>query len=273
MPHLRHPSQQVQAGGVGYNCGSMGLGVEDLLQRLVERMTAVGYNDYMVKRVKERVAELQQNGICGVNKFVQKLLDRVDNKETYLDILMKGRFAIILARNNFSDIYIEYIDKGPDLKATWNRNTIYFEVTRRHSEVDEWAEQSEAAFVSQDRPENIISRIQGKIRQLPKGEMNIVVIWSDTINLLPPVVKEAFEYIKQEIEDDLERYKDLSGVLFTEGGGVNVTTMKQFYLFKNDKASKPLGTRLTKKLESLHEQDLKQLQREIEELTVALKRL
>lgn len=250
--------------------------IKDRLGKLIERMGNLGYNDYMIKRVKERIEELQQRDINGVDKFVQKLSNRVADKQAYLDILMEGRFAIILARNGFSGVTFIKEDiehKLPDLKATWNKNIVYFEITRRHSEIDEWQEQLEATFVSPDRVENIISRIREKIRQLQSGEINIVVIWSDTINLLPPDVKEAFEYIKQEIDDDTERYKDLGAVLFTEGGGVNAATLKQFYLFKNEKASKPLGSRLTNKLESLHERSLKKIQREIEEMIAALKQL
>lgn len=250
--------------------------IKDRLQKLIKRMKELGYSDYMVERVKERVGGLQQRGVSCVNRFVQKLLDRISDKEAYLDILMEGRFAIILAKHNFSDIEIEYAEKGPDLKARWNRRTVYFEVTRRHSEVDEWGEWAQeqgAFFVLPDKAENTISRIRGKLSQLQNNEINIVVLWSDTIALLPPAVKEAFEYIKQEIDDDPEKYKDLSAVLYTEGGGVNSATLKQFYLFKNNKASKLLGSHLTKKLESLHEQDLKQLQREMEELAAALRQL
>jgi len=247
--------------------------IRSRLQKLIEKMERLGYNDYMRKRAEERVNELRQRGVCGVDKFVQKLIDRVNDKEAYLDILMEGRFAVILARNKFSKIFIEYGEEGPDLKADYNRRTVYFEVTRRRPSGDEWAEQPEASFASADKAENIISRIQEKIRQLQSGQTNIVVIWSDTINLLPPDLKEAFEYIKQEIIDDPEKYKNLSGVLFTEGGGVDVATLKQFYLFKNGNASKPLKTRLTRKLESLHEQNLKQLQREMEELVAAFKKM
>lgn len=250
--------------------------VKDRLQKLVKRMKELGYNDYMIERAKERVNELKQRGVYCVDRFVQKLLDRIGDKEAYLDILMEGRFAIILAKHNFSDIEIEYAEKGADLKARWNRKTVYFEVTRRHSEVDEWGEGAQeqgAFFVLPDKVENTISRIRGKLSQLQNSEINIVVIWSDTLQLLPPSIKEAFKYIKREINDDPEKYKSLSGVLFTEGGGVDIATLKQFYLFKNDKASQPIGPRLTLKLESLRERDLQELQKEIEEMLAALKQL
>jgi hypothetical protein len=254
--------------------------INNRLQRLIEGIKKANYKDcdreYMARLAEERINELQQREVNCVDKFVQKLLDRISDKEAYLDILMEGRFAIILARNNFLDIEIEYAEKGPDLKARWNRKTAYFEVTRRHSEVDEWGEWAQregASFVLPDKVENTIGRIRGKLSQLQDNEINIIVIWSDTIRLLPPVIKEAFEYIKQEITNEPKKYKNLSGVLFTEGGGVEGTTLKQFWLFENDKTSKPLGLRLAKKLDSLHERDLKQLQREMDELAAALRRL
>jgi len=254
--------------------------IKERLRKLIEGIKKADYKDcdkeYMARLAEERINELQTRGVYDIDKFVRILTDRVNDKEDYLDILMEGRFAVILARNNFSHIHIEYAEKGPDLKARWNRKTVYFEVTRRHSEVDEWGEWAQeqgAFFVLPDKVDNTISRIRGKLSQLQSNEINIVVIWSDTIRLLPPSIKEAFEYIKQEITNEPKKYKNLSGVLFTEGGGVEGTTLKQFWLFENDKTLKPLGPRLAKKLDSLHERDLKQLQQEIRDLTAALERI
>lgn len=248
--------------------------IRERLQGLTERMKQLGYNDYMVERVKERVGELQKRGVNCVDRFVQKLLDRIGDKEAYLDILMEGRFAIILARNNFSDIEIEYAEKGPDLKARYNRKTVYFEVTRkRPSEDNELFSQPGGHFTKHARIENIISKIQEKMGQLQCGEVNIVAVWSDAIAWHQSALGKAFGYIKQEIYDDPTRYKDLSAILFTEGGGVSPERLTPFQLFKNDKASNPLGTRFARKLESLYERNPKQLQREFEELAAALKRL
>ena len=208
-----------------------------------------------------------------VNRFVQKLLYRIGDKEAYLDILMEGRFAVILARNNFSHIEIEYCDKGPDLKARWNRKTVYFEVTRSRPSEDDRAVQNRAAFVSQDSVESIRSKIQGKLPQLQSGGINIIVIWSDTVNWLLRRMKEAFKYIQQENDQNPGVYKKLSGVLFTESGGVDMATLKQFYLFENKEASKLLGSRLFNKLDNLHERNINRLQREKEELAAALRKL
>jgi hypothetical protein len=246
--------------------------IEDKLQKLIMRMEELDYNSYMIGLAKERVNELQQRGVLGIDKFVQKLKDRVNDKEAYLDILMEGRFAIILARNNFSKIQIEYADSGPDLEAIWNRKTVYFEVTRRRSAIDEWAEVREAPLPPPDEPENIINKIQQKLKQLRIGKVNVIVFWSDTMAVVSLNMKEAFEYIKQEISQNPGTYEDLSGVLFTEGGGVSAGTLKQFRIFENNKASKPLGMRLTKKLESLHEEDPKKWEREFEALADALKK-
>lgn len=244
-----------------------------MYEKLIEIMKELGYNSHMIRLAKERIIELQERGVHNVDKFAQKLIDRLTDKEDYLDILMEGRFAIILARNKFSEIHIEYCEAGPDLKANYNDNTVYFEITRRRPTEDDKAVQSRAAFVSRDRAENIISKIQEKLRQLQSDEINIVVVWSDTIRLSEHELEKAFEYIKQEIKDDPEKYKDLGGVLFTNSGGVDVATLKEFYMFPNDNASKPLGTRLAEKLESLHEQNTNKLQKEWEAITAAIKRL
>ncbi len=188
-------------------------------------------------------------------------------------MLMEGRFAATLAHNNFSGIEVEYCSNGPDIKATWNRNTVYFEVTRKRSLEDEWADEREpfirSAVASQDSIKNIISKIEAKLKQLKNAEINIVVLCSSTIAVDEHDIREAFKLI----EKTPKEYKKLSGILFTNDYGVDTATLKQFYLFKNDKASKPLGLRLTKKLESLLEQNRKKLQRENEELAAAFKKL
>ena len=227
--------------------------------KLCNKMRQAGYEEFKIKRVEKLVDELQQHGVQGLDTFVRKLAERVTNRQGYSDILKEGRFALILARNKFSQIQFEYSDKGPDLNANYNRRTVYFEVTRRHSEVDEWAEQSQDVLPPPDAPENIISRIQGKMSQLRSGEINIIVFWSDTVAVLVFEVKEAFEYIRQEINRNPGVYGKLSGVLFTTGG-VNVATLKQFYLFTNNEASKRLPIRLVRKLESLCEKDRGKLQ-------------
>ena len=251
--------------------------IKERLQRLIERIKKANYKNcdvgHMAQLAEERINELQQSGVNCVERFVQRLLDRIGEKEEYLDILMEGRFAIILARNNFSDIEIEYCDEGPDLKARWNRKTAYFEVTRKRPSEDDkrFSRPGAGAYwVKPAESEDIIGKIQGKLPQLKPGEINIVVLWSDTPAWNQGVLKEAFEYIKQEITDGPNEYRNMSGVLFTEGGGVNTTTLQQFYLFK---ASKPLGPRLAQKLKSLHERNPKRLKREFEELAAAMRRL
>ncbi len=247
--------------------------IEENLQKLTERMKELGYNSHMIGLVEKRVNELQRKGVYGVNQFIQKLLSRVTDKEKYLDILTEGRFAIILTRLKFSKIHIEYYDRGPDIKADWNKNTVYFEITRRRPTEDDQAAEVGATVISRDRTENIISKIQGKLRQLQSDGINIIVLWSDTITLSQHELEKAFGYIKQEIKQNPGTYEDLSAILFTEGEESYRTTLKKFYLLKNDEARKPLGICLTRKLKSLQKQNFKKMQREGEVIAAAMKRL
>ena len=245
--------------------------IKDRLQRLIEGIKKANYKDcdkeHMARLAEERINELQKRGVYCIDRFVQKLLYRIGDEEEYLDILMEGRFAIILARNNFSDIEIEYCDEGPDLKSRWNRNTVYFEVTRKRSIEDEWAGQLEDHKLPSNKIGNIIGKVNSKLKQLKLGEINIVVFWSSTVAVYKHRIGEAFEHIK----NDPEKYKDLSGILFFAEGGFSIPTMKQCCLFKNEKALKPIGPRLTKKLDSLNELSPKQLKRERERWTAILK--
>jgi hypothetical protein len=254
--------------------------IKERLQGLIEGIKKAGWRDcdkeHMARLAEERINELQKRGVYCVDRFVSKLLGSIGGKEAYLDILMEGRFAIILARSGFSNIHIEYCDKGMDIKANWNRKTIYFDVTRKRPSEDDkrFSHPGAGAYwVKLAESEDIIGKIQGKLPQLKPSEINIVVLWGDTPAWSQVVLGEAHKYIKQEICDDPNRYKDLSAILFTPGGFVNSVTLKQFYLFENDKASKPLRPRLANKLESLHEKNPKQLKREFEELAASFKQL
>jgi hypothetical protein len=240
--------------------------------KLCSKMCRSGYEEFQIERVKKLVDELQQRRVQGTDRFVRRLMERVADKQGYFDILMEGRFALVLARNRFSHIQIEYSGEGPDLKASYYRRPVYFEVTRRHSKVDEWAEQSQDDLPPPDDPENIIGRIQNKMSQLRTGEVNVLVFWSDTVAVLKREMQEAFEYIVQEVSCNPGVYGKLSGVLFTTGG-VDSADLKQFYLFVNDKASKPLPSRLTRKLESLCEENRKRLQRRFDRLAIAMREL
>lgn len=232
------------------------------MTRLCNKMARNGYKDFDIRRVKELVDELQRSGVQGIDVFVRILSERVANRQEYLDITKEGRFARTLSRNGFSQIHIEYSPQGPDIKADYNRQAIYFEVTRvRPDEEDDNWDKSEARFIESRSAENILQKIQDKLGQLLDGEVNIVVYWSSTVQVRHIDVRDALTYIKREIEADPERYRKLSGVLFTEEEGINMSTQKQYYLFENNKVSRPLGIRLARKLKSLHTEDPNVLQR------------
>jgi len=243
------------------------------LQKLIEKMKQLGYQGHWIRLTVEYVNQLQGKGVLDVDKFVRRLerCTKGNDKREYWDVLMEGRFAAILASNNFSGIEVEYSSKGPDIKAEWNGNTIYFEVTRKRSKVDEWAEQTEDAELPSGEPEDIITKIQGKMGQLISGKINILVFWSSTLAVLHLEMAEAFRLIQQEINQNPQTYEKLSGILFTEDGGTDVVTKKQFYLFKNDKAAKPIEPRLAGKLKSLHERNPRELQRNWEAVAALLK--
>ena len=242
-----------------------------MYENLIKHMKALNYKDHWIKNTIEWINELQQGGVYCVDRFLQKLLKTKD-KITCSDIITQGRFTTILAKNGFKEIHIEYCKKGPDMKAYYNRSEVYFEVTRKRSKVDEWGEPPENIELPSAKSEDIISKIQGKIGQLIYGKTNILVFWSDTLAVGTPEMKEAVEYMRQETDQNAGVYKKLSGILFFNGGGYSVPTMKQCDLFKNERALKPIGSRLARRLDCLNEKSPKQLKRERERWTVILKR-
>lgn len=248
---------------------------QPILNKLCDKMRQAGYEEFKINRVIKLVSELQKRAVGGIDKFLKILSQRLSRENEFFDILREGRFAQILVRNGFKRVAIEYSQKGPDVKATYNRRTVYFEITRkRENEEDRAIHQSKegVGWISPYRLENILGTIQDKLRQLEDGELNIVVIWGDTITLSRHEIEEAIDYIQQEIKVDPNRYSKLSGVLFTSGRYYDTKTnrIKQFNLFRNDKAQKQLPSRLANKLERMTDEDNKNLLRDHEDLAARI---
>ena len=230
--------------------------IEDRLQELIKRMKELDYHEHWVRFTFEYVSQLQEKGVLAVDRLVQRLerCTKGSDKKEYWEVLMEGRFAATLAHNNFSGIEVEYCSNGPDIKATWNRNTVYFEVTRKRSLEDEWADQSEpfvrSIVASQDSIENIISKIKAKLKQLKDAEINIVVLCSSTIAVDEHDIGEAFKLIEKidkwhfvEIEslvnpafDNLDR-KNMDDVLksFSSGTMLFLSHFRELLLDNKDK--------------------------------------
>ena len=222
------------------------------LCNLCEKMTQAGYEAFKINRIRELIDVLHKNHIQGINKFIQKLSHRIADKEAYMDIFVEGQFAVTLAKNKFSEIKLEWSSQGPDIEAVYNRQTICFEVRRRRPAEDEWSDSFEPNHVKPDCSQRIVSKIQDKLKQLQDGSINIVVFWSSTMKVMSGEMTIAYSNIQHEIDKDPERYHKLSGILFTEMEGYDLHSLKQYYLFRNSSALRPISFRLAKKLEYLH---------------------
>lgn len=246
---------------------------QKLFNQLVSKMTPPAYNAVNIQRLHEVIEDIVKYNIQGIDPFLRRLLRAVGVKEEWVSIRREGRFAVVLAKNGFSPVYLEPSESGPDIKTYYNGNAVYFEVTRRREDVEEWklAEPNVVDWIKPDSAENTIARIQGKVNQLQPGEINIVVLWSDTIALNHLKMQEAFQCIQQEIENAPGVYGTLSAILFTTGG-VNMSTLKQFYLYQNANAAKPLPAAIIQKLETMTERDLAELQKEYDEIAEAMRR-
>jgi hypothetical protein len=234
--------------------------IQDKLNRICKEIRQAGYQEFKINRLIELVNELQQRGVRGIHKFLKRLSQNISNKEAYADIWREGRFARILARNGFNQIEIESISKGPDVKACYNRRTIYFEITRkRENEEDEAIHQSKdgVGWISPYRLDNLLSTVQGKLKQLKNRELNVLVLWADTVSLSTRDFKEVVKCVQQEIDAASGAYRRMSGILFTTGVSYSYGTPKQFHLFNNDKADARLPKRLVNKLGSMTEEDTK----------------
>jgi len=225
-----------------------------------------GYQDFEIRRLSELICELEKKGVCGLDRFLRILSERVANRQEYLDVYKEGLFSCTLSRNGFTNICIEFAADGPDIKADFNQQTSYFEVKRRRPNEDDGKYDGVTRAVGSDSDQAIISKIQEKLSQLVEGEINVIVLWSSTVRLNDWDVRNAFDYIKQEIENDRERYCRISGVLFTGEEGINIPTLRQYYLFKNERASQPLDDSLFKKLDSLHTEDPQKLRKRYKHL-------
>ncbi|MBM3120341.1 MAG: hypothetical protein FJ006_12510 [Chloroflexi bacterium] len=199
--------------------------IQAKLNGLCEKMRKAGYKEFPINKVIELVNELEQRGVLGIDEFLKILSQRLSSgEEEYRDILREGRFARILARNGFKQIEIEYAKQGPDVKAHYNKRTVYFEIRRiRENEEDKAIHRSKDGVggISPYRIDNLCSIIQDKKKQLKSDELNIVVLWSDTGSLGDREFDEAVQEIQQEIDSASQTYRKLSGLLFTRAVSYN----------------------------------------------------
>jgi len=81
------------------------------------------------------VDELEQVGMYGLARFVNKSIEIIKDKHQYFDVEKEGRFAILLAKSGFLGVTFIKRDlkiRRPDIKATYDGGDVYFEVTRKH---------------------------------------------------------------------------------------------------------------------------------------------
>lgn len=261
----------------GGACGRHAGRSQELPNKLCEKMRQGGYKAFERRRAKELVCELQQAGI-DVGGFTKVLSGRVAAKQDYMDIYVEGRFAVTLSRNGFSEVDLEWCRKGPDIRAKYNRQRLYFEVTRRRPKGDEWAQSKERSGagtdeVPPDSTEDVVSKIKDKLEQLKAGAINFVVYWSSTVRVTCREFEDAVTCLRKKIGWAPELYRNLSGVVFTEMEGIEYPSLKQYHVFVNDTACRRVGTRLKSKVESLHSRPIRELKNEQRGLELALERL
>ena len=278
MPRLRCAKGKVQRGEVEEvpSCDKCETNATKMprVSDLIATLRDAGYSDYMQSVAVELIDGLTQYGVYGVGRFIRRLISAARSSsdyQNYLDIMVEGRFALLLAKRGFSAVQLEYSTNGPDISANWSRNAIYFEVKRTRPREDDSRIQNSVIWKGHDGP-NVIGMIQQKMRQLRENERNVIVLWSDTVNLMIDDMDKAFSYIRQHISRDSNAYRKLGGILF-KGGGYSFSPLRQFYLFENSKALKPLGTRLCAKLRNLFEQNPRELVDENEALGRELRRM
>lgn len=208
------------------------------------------YSKALIKaRSEEIINEINTAQMCGIERFIHRLRIAPDDEE-YLDILAQGRLALILNHNGFSCIELEPLKKGPDIRITSEGDTFYFEVKRRRPKEEdyEFAESEGASWVNFDKDNNVINLISGKLKQLLDGEINIVVIWSNTIMVGQPGIEEACKSISKEIVENTGSYAKFSGIVLVEDAKIDLRLPDDIYLFINGEATRLLPKPLVRKL-------------------------
>lgn len=69
------------------------------LQKLIDKMNELGYKAFQIDRLKKLVDELEQVGMYGLARFVNKSIEIIKDKHQYFDVEKEGRFAILLAKS------------------------------------------------------------------------------------------------------------------------------------------------------------------------------
>lgn len=225
-------------------------------KRLVARMKYYGYSEEEIFSAILLLQDLDQGNIKNLDGFYNILMERLENKEQYLDIWIEGKTALTLAFNNFNVTY-NPLGNGPDLLAEDFGHQLYVEVKRYREDwltrrkLEEATEKGTKYGRGQRDVEKLIGDVLKKTSQLPRGEIDIVFIRSDNITIEEVDFKLAMHDFDEMVRSN-PVYRRISGILF-DSGWVNIRTGQRFYLHLNPQAEKPLSLVLAERLRNLEE--------------------
>jgi hypothetical protein len=222
---------------------------------ITERMTNAGINQGKIAAVVSLIEMLECLGVKGINQFASKLMASVSDTQQIDDLMTEGHAACLFAsaglETRFYPPSAEHVDV--DLVVSWRDHCLFVEVSRfREDEATTEKIRSykeTGRLAPYGRGDKDVELVYGKTleeaRQLPKNQMGMVFLLSDSDRIEDIEFCYATEYLGELVTHERSTYSQLSAVLF------HCRSHTARILWCNPVARHPLPGELAKKLSAL----------------------
>ena len=136
------------------------------------KVRSLGFDRSVAEQMEQRILELHNLGIQGVENLIKKL-NRAPDLATFRDYWLEGTYSLVFAANNSLVTMEPCGEKGPDMLIKINGCDIYAEV--KHFRQVPYPTNRKARFIS--------SAIKEKLTQILDNEINIVVIRNGRLDM------------------------------------------------------------------------------------------
>lgn len=228
-----------------------------------QKLHQVIFNLFEPSEANRRMSVLRQLESAGAKalEVLTKKLVQAANKKEFYDLFAEALAAGVFLRNRFHVTFLK--SPGPDVRVEHNDYRLFVEVKRIREDYEKTnkmerkmrrcLDEGKLAIYGtvedvQKGAEKIKSVVQEALRQLVKGELNLVFLWIDKRLWEEWEFLEAMKYIQEEICGDPKRYSKISGLIYRPPWWSS--TQPRFYFWKNP-ADTMIDGELARRLENL----------------------
>lgn len=224
------------------------------LNKLVIGMGKYQYDKKLISKVLSLIDTLSQYNSKNLDKYINKLILYLPQKEQFVDIIIEGEMAIWFSQKKFEITFYPSGEKGVDLQIFWQPYQVFVEVShfREDDVTNEKLKKGEfingqevlVRYGGRNDLETLYSKIIRELEHLPNDEIGIIALKSDNVRIEDIEFESVIDCLNIEAKEN-DTLKNLSGVLFDRSWFSRGT---RFYFWRNTRASMPIDEILCNQL-------------------------